>query len=234
MEREKLIPPKKDFANEFHEYFNEVAKSLTGGFFNPLINIVLPSFHQKRFEIWCSEVYKALLELESKKITLEDLSRNLEFISILKESIIIASKNHQVEKLEIIRKCLLNSIESKYTFDTKFIFTKLIDKLSLTQLVVFNIVYLNLDEFRNLNKYREIYNLALSFKVDLKLSKEEFVYILKELETDGLIKASKDIEDDEIVRESESFVTDTQKTHLPYLTVTDFGEKFYNYIENKE
>ena len=230
MEIDKLEPPKKDFADKLHEYFNEMAKTLTGGFFNPLINIVLPSFHQKRFENWCSEVFKALIELESKKITLQDLSNNLEFVSILKESMIIASKNHQIEKLDILRNCILNSIESKYSFDTKFIFTKLIDKLSLSELIVFSILYQNLEKFRNLNKYQEIYELASSLKVDLGLSKDEFVYILKELETNGLIKASKDIEDDEIVRELDAFVSETEKTYLPYITVTSFGERFADYL----
>jgi hypothetical protein len=29
MDKESLIPPKKDFANKIHEYFNESAKSFT-------------------------------------------------------------------------------------------------------------------------------------------------------------------------------------------------------------
>ena len=42
VEQDKIKPPQKDFANHLHEYFNQSAKTITGGFLNPLIDIVIP------------------------------------------------------------------------------------------------------------------------------------------------------------------------------------------------
>ncbi|MHB0756961.1 hypothetical protein [Polaribacter sp. M15] len=67
MNKKDIIPPKKDLSNKVHEYINEVTKTVTGGFINPLVDFVLPSLHQKKFENWCNNVHSAIMELEGKK-----------------------------------------------------------------------------------------------------------------------------------------------------------------------
>lgn len=223
-------PPKKDFANHLHEYFNQIAKTLTGGFLNPLVELILPSFHQKQFENWCFDVYKTILDLENKKITFEQLRNNLEFVSVLKETMIIASKNHEAEKLLILKTGLLNSLNNSISFDNKLIFTKLIDNLSVSHHIVLRILNEYLDSFKNLEKYQDIHRVFVDYVIDSKISKKQLIFILDDLERNRLIKLSRDIEDEEIVKEASRFVSGYGNNDLPFLTVTEFGKDYLNYI----
>lgn len=223
-------PPKKDFANHLHEYFNQTAKTLTGGFVNPLIDLILPSFHQKQFEKWCNDVYNSILDLENEKITLEQLRNNLEFISILKESMIIASKNHEQEKLLILKSGLLNSLKDSISYDNKLIFTRLIDELSVSHHIVLKTLNENNDSFKNLDKYQDIYNLFKEHSSYSIITKRQLVFLLDDLDKNRLIKVSRDIEDDEIVKEASRFVSAYGDNSLPFITVTEFGRDYLDYI----
>lgn len=226
-------PPKKDFATHLHEYFNQAAKTLTGGFLNPLIDIILPSFHQIRFEMWCYDIYETLLKLEDKKITINDLRDNLEFVSILKETIIIASKNHEIEKLQILKTSLLNSLNDSIPYDNKLIFTRLIDTLSVSHHVVLQILSENLDRFKNLKKFQDIHETFLEIAVQSTITKRQLIYLLDDLEKNRLVKVSRDIGDEEIVKEASPFVSGYGNNNLPFLTVTEFGDDYLDYIINK-
>ena len=227
-------PPKKDFANHLHEYFNEIAKTLTGGFLNPLIEVILPSFHQKQFEKWCSDVYRTLIELENEKITLDQLRDNNEFVSILKQTMVIASKNHEIEKLNMLKTALLNSLNTSISFDSKLIFTKMIDRLSVSHHLVLKILNEKIVDFKDLNKYQDIYNTFINFVPNSIISKRQFVYILDELERNRLIKLSKDIEDDKKVKEASGFTEGYGDSNLPFVIVTEFGKDYLNFILDNE
>lgn len=233
MEKESLIPPEKDLVNKTHEYLKEIIKTISIGTLNPLIDYIIPSFHQKQFDKWCQNIYTAIIELENEKITLDSLRDNPEFISILKETLVIASKSHQVEKLEILKNSLFNSIDHISNFDTKVIYTKLLDKLSLTHLIVFIIISNNLEKFRNLDKYQKINECVLSLKPDMTITKSELIYVLTDLELNNLLKVSNDIEDEELVRQHANFTTVEENQNLPYIALTEFGTLFYDYIESK-
>ena len=223
-------PPKKDFANHLHKYFNQTAKTLTGGFVNPLIDVILPSFHQKQFEKWCHDVYNAILDLEDRKITLEQLRDNLEFVSLLKESMIIASKNHEHEKLLILKSGLLNSLKDSVPYDNKLIFTRLIDSLSVSHHIVLKTLNENIDSFKNLDKYQDIHGLFQEYSGNLIITKRQLIFLLDDLDKNRLIKVSRDIEDVEIVKEASRLVTGYGDNNLPFITVTDFGKDYLNYI----
>lgn len=223
-------PPKKDFANHLHEYFNQVAKTLTGGFLNPLVDIILPSFHQKQFELWCEEVYETLLNLENEKITIEDLRNNIEFVSILKETIIIASKNHESEKLALLKSSLLNSINDSISYDEKLIFTRLIDTLSVSHHIVLKVLSENIENFKDLDRYQKIYEVFIEIVNNSSVSKGQFIYLLEDLEKNRLIRVSRDVEDDKIVKEATRFTDGYGDNKLPFMLVTDFGREYLKYI----
>jgi len=229
MEKDSLIPPKKDFANNIHEYINEITKTVSGGFINPLIDIILPSFHQKQFESWCMNVYSSILELDESKISKKDLLNNAEFISLLKENIIIASKNHQIEKLSILKNALIKSIGDDILFDKKIIYTKIIDTLTLQHLYIFKAVKMNLKDFYNTSNYSDIYGI-ISKNSNIKISRSDLIYILNELDKYSLLKVSRDIEEDEIVRQSNLFGDGYENKKLPYINVTEFGNGFFEYV----
>lgn len=223
-------PPKKDFANHLHEYFIQTAKTMTGGFVNPLIDVILPSFHQKQFENWCYDIYEAILDLENKKITLDQLRNNLEFVSILKESMIIASKNHEQEKLLILKSGLLNSLNDLIPYDNKLIFTRLIDNLSISHHIVLKILNENIDSFKSLDKYQDIHNLFMKYVGGSTITKRQMIFLLDDLDKNRLIKVSRDIEDVDFVKEASRFVSGYGDNNLPFIMVTDFGKDYLNYI----
>ena len=230
MDEHKLIPPKKDFGNKTHDYFKELIKIFTGGTLNPLIDYILPSLHQKQYEQWSQNISDAIIELGNQKISLEDLRNNLEFISILKESMIIASKNHQLEKLNMLKSGILNSLNEEISFDSKLIFTRLIDNLSLSHIIVLKIISENLDRFENFKKFEDIFSTLLKFNSSLSFSKHELIFILYELDRNRLIKMSKEIEEEEIVREYSRGLINNGDINLPFMIVTEFGKRFLEYI----
>ena len=235
MDNENLKPPRKDWADNTHEYGRDVAKALTLGLANPLVDFILPSFHQKRFEDWCANVFKALLELSENKISLEDLRQNEEFISLLKESMVIASKTHQEEKHEFLKRALLNQFESPYTFDEKIIYTRLIDSLTLTHIYFLCILSKCADELKNMNRFSDMVERLAKDELADYVPTESYRMLLKDLENSSLIELSESIEYEDKVRQATYLKTKEEDNELPFILITEHGNSFLDYIvvENK-
>lgn len=225
-------PPKKDFLNHTHEYARDFAKVITLGVANPLVDYILPSFHQKKFEEWCLEVFVKIKELEETKISKIKLSENLEFISLLKESMIIASKTHLDEKLNIIKESLLNSIEKDLNFDYKLSFTRLIDSLSLTHLRTLFILNKNISTIELIDNYQEI--LEIINKNDkVILSLDELIIILEDLKSFNLINISLEIIKPEYVyKKFKLILENNDSSSKPYIKITTYASKYIDYIFN--
>lgn len=229
MEKENLLPPREDFANRVHKYFNESAKTITGGFINPLIDFVLPSFHQKRFEKWCENIYHAIIELEEKKLSKSELIDDEEFISLLKECIIIASKTHQLEKHELLKRLLLNHFKTTAPFDEKLIFAKLIDSLTLPHLRVFQLIGKYFNDIKELNEFSKIKEILKADSLANAIPDNSYRMLLHDLENMNLI-ATGDIVFEIQVRQAFSLSVGGENPDLPYITITDFGKDFINYL----
>lgn len=228
MNKEEIKPPKKELPSTIHEYLKGCVKTSTGGFLNPLIDIVLPSFHQKRFEKWCENIYKALMDLEETKLSKIDLSKDEEFISILKECVAIASKTHQQEKHSLLKNVLIKHFDSNLVFDSKIIFTRLIDNLTISHIYLLKLIDKYSEEIKDLRVFTEIEEI---FKLDI-ISKgiphNSFRMLLNDLEKSNLI-ATGEIDFEVIVRQS--FVLSTgEDNSLPNITITDFGKSFIDYV----
>jgi hypothetical protein len=231
MKGEEIKPPKKDLSNHIHEYINDCAKTLTGGFINPLIDLALPSFHQKRFERWCENIYDAIIELEKNKISRENLIADEEFISLLKESVSIASKTHQDEKHQLLKDALLNSFDSNLTFDSKLIFTRLIDSLTISHLYFLKLVDKYANEIKEIKVFTEIIEILKNDSLAEIIPDNSYRMIINDLEKFNLI-AIGEIEFETIVRQSGGLSYGGEDKNLPYLTITDFGRDFIEYIVN--
>lgn len=229
MKENNLIPPKKDFANKFHEYFNESAKTITGGFINPLIDFVLPSLHQKKIEEWCENVYHAIIELNEKKLTKEDLAENEEFISLLKECIIIASKTHQIEKHELLKRVVLNHFESPVPFDAKLLFARLLDSLTLSHLTLFRLIDRYFNEIKEIKDFSKIEKIFESDPLSNAIPDNSYRMLLHDLENMNLI-ATGDIVFEVRVRQAFGLSAGGENPKLPYITVTKFGKDFIEYL----
>jgi hypothetical protein len=234
MDLEKIIPPKKDSVDEIHEYLKDLVKKATGGFVNPLINFILPSFHQKRFEIWCTEVYKVIIELEENKLSISNLNENYEFVSLLKECILIASRNHQEEKLNALKGILINSINSEISFDVMMICTKFIDSLTVSHILILKKIKENISEVEWLLDFNEIIKKLNLIQIDLNFDYSIIKVLINDLHKLGLIVISNKIElDKDVVRNTIGLALLGENKSLPYIVITDLGISFMEYIRNK-
>ncbi len=232
MDKENLKPPKKDTVNKIHEYINEYTKTLTGGLINPLVDYILPSFHQKLFEKWCEDVYQAIIELEEEKISKKVLLNDVEFISLLKESVVIASKTHQKEKHEILKRALINHFDNITTFDSKIMFTRLIDTLTLSHLSLLSLLNKYSEGIGNINEFSKIIEL---FKEDILMKTiptNSHRMLLHDLESLNLIAIGA-MKFEVLVRQPFGLSAGGENTDLPYILVTNFGKEFIEYIMNE-
>lgn len=232
MNKKNIIPPKKDLSNKVHEFINELTKTATGGFINPLVDFVLPSLHQKRFENWCNSIYFAIVELEEKKISKEEIISNEEFISLLKESVSLASKTHQEEKHQLLKNALINNFESNFTFDTKLIFTRLIGDLTISHLFFLKLIERNLEKIKDKKLFSEIINILKKDSLSTKIPNNSYRIILNDLEKFNLISTG-DISFENVVRKQLLLSTGREDLNLPYIKITDFGKEFIEYIKNE-
>tara|TARA_R110002051_G_C8629631_1_gene484578 strand:- start:191 stop:889 length:699 start_codon:yes stop_codon:yes gene_type:complete len=232
MNKKDIIPPKKDLSNKVHEYINEVTKTVTGGFINPLVDFVLPSLHQKRFENWCNNIHSAIIELEEKKISGEDIISNEEFISLLKESVSLASKTHQEEKHQLLKNALINNFESNFTFDSKLIFTRLIGDLTITHLYFLKLIDKYSEKIKDIKLFSEIKNILKRDSLSAIIPNNSYRIILNDLEKFNLI-ATGDITFETVVRKPILISSGKENFNLPYITITDFGKEFIEYIKNE-
>lgn len=232
MVKKDIEPPKKDLSNKVHEYINDYAKTFTGGFINPLIDFVLPSFHQKRFERWCDNIYYAILELEKNKISKEKLIADEEFISLLKESVSIASKTHQDEKHQLLKNALLNNFDSPLTFDTKLIFTRLIESLTISHMFFLKLIDKYADEIKDIKIFTEIKAILKKDSLSDIIPDNSYRMIIRDLEKLNLIETG-DVEFETIVRKPFGLSAGGEDKNLPYIAITNFGKDFIEYIINE-
>jgi hypothetical protein len=232
MNKKDITPPKKDISNKVHEYINEVTKTVTGGFINPLIDFVLPSLHQKKFENWCNNIHSAIIELEEKKISRKSLISDEEFISLLKESVSLASKTHQEEKHQLLRNALINNFESNLAFDSKLIFTRLIGDLTVTHLYFLKLIDKYSEKIKDIKLFSEIKNVLKKDSLSTIIPNSSYRTILSDLEKYNLI-AIGDIKFENTVREAILLSAGREDSNLPYIRVTDLGKEFIEYIKKE-
>ena len=145
---------------------------------------------------------------------------------------LIASKNHQQEKHEILKRILFNYYETHINFDSKILYARLVDSLTVSHIVLLKLLNEELIKIQNLKQFEKIKAILLSNKnLTCKLPDNSFYILIYDLHNLGLIKISRDIEFKEIVRESGRLLINDGDINLPYLTITKMGYEFIEYLK---
>lgn len=229
MNKENLSPPQKETVTKIHEYINQSVKTLSGGLVNPLIDYILPSFHQKRFEKWCIAVKNALIELEENKLTKKSILDDLEFITLLKESMLVASKTHHQEKHDLLKNILVNHFMLEIEFDNKLLFTKTVDYMTLSHFYLLNLIQKYFIEIKELDEFENIKNVFKKDSLYLKIPHNSYRMLLNDLVKWNLISLG-DVEFKEDVRKAGLMSYGGEDKSLPYICLTDFGRDFLDYL----
>ena len=214
---------------------------IAGGTVAEIFNSLVISPIEKRRKEWMQEVVNALKELEERRTGIvQELASNEEFVSLLISSSINAFKTHISAKHKKLKNGLINSISNGLTYDINQVFINFIDELTITHLTLLSLINEYEDQIINLNEYQQIYDILssqVSKKVQVLKQMEitTFRFLLKDLESKGLLFISDDISEIENkVSESSFLLTeDSGNSQLPFVRLTDFGSSFLTFIEEK-
>lgn len=231
MEKNTIKPPKKTNLTRTNETLKGLLKAVTPGATSLLIDLIVPSIHEKRLDNWRNSVYDALIELSEKNgFSIYELRKNPEFITILKQCLMIASRNHQEEKLHLIKNAILKSINSSIDTDYKLIFNRLLDELTVTHIRILKKSLDNSSIIGEIKKYEDYYKMIVKDDKSLELDRQQFLFFITELTTRNLLIISTDVEKFSIVSEDEVITTRSKKKNLPNILITDLAKEFLNYI----
>jgi hypothetical protein len=103
-----------------------------------LFNAVVAPPLERRRNRWLNELADRLYALEcEKRLKLDELEKNEEFISAVMNATTAALRNHQCEKLAALRNAVLNSALGKYPGEAKgTMFLALVDQFTVWHLLI--------------------------------------------------------------------------------------------------
>ena len=143
----RLDPPKSTVNEQAIESARGMVKAAIGLMFpgGSLFGVILDLLYRRpieaRTEKWMTSVADAIQQLQESaaKLTPEKLSENEEFITLLHKATDVALKTHEEEKLKLLRNAIVNSATTALELDKKALFIRLIDELSINQILVLNL-----------------------------------------------------------------------------------------------
>lgn len=209
-----------------------------GGSVVEIFNAVITPPIEKRRQKWMQEVVALLKSLESKQSgSVDSLSNDEEFLSLLLSTSMNAYKTHLEEKHRMFKNILQKSIANEQLlFDIKQIFVNFVDELSISHIRILKFISENVEDIKIYNEFVEIYNVWKSNKFfSMNIDLITFRYMLKDLESKGLIIISSDMQEiANQVYESSNLVVDEKKDNgLPFISVSKLGYSFLSYVENE-
>jgi hypothetical protein len=209
-----------------------------------LVQTIFTPSYEKKLANWRGIMSDIVLELYNRKqVTMEDLQTNDEFVSIAQQSATIALKTHKDEKLNRLKRAILNSWDSAIEFDIKQIFMGFIDDLSETHIIVLDYLYEFAHLIVKMKSLQKLYN-ALSNgslfpnapTVSL-VDASYFRYILTDLKNKNLILLSDEfnltIKDDVSQPTYRSVSNETENIARPFLKISPMGRQFIRFISDK-
>jgi hypothetical protein len=225
-------PPRKDTITEIHENIGEFLKACSGPA-SPLVNLIWPSFHQKKVEQWRNEVHNKLEDLSKRydPFSIENLQQSPEFTSVLIQSIQIAARNFQDEKLNFLKNAILNTPISELSTDLKLTFLNFLDELSVSHTQLLAILNEKINDIQVLPSLLEVYQ-YLNDNYNIDWTKHEFKMFILGLQTRGLIRISDDINDfpGEVTTLSSLIIDSEEASTEKFITVLETGQKFLKFI----
>jgi hypothetical protein len=197
MEIKKIEEPKLSASDYLHKGIKALIGSLpgVGSIAAEVFATVFEAPIAKRRSQWINLIAESLIQLEKKVdgLNIEDLSRNEMFITTALQATQISLRNHQREKIEMLRNAVLNSaLPNAPEDDVQLMFLNLIDILTLTHITALSVLD-NPDKW--IAKYGLKYDLKTrpdtiieSIFSDFKQKREYYELIASELFSKGLIK----------------------------------------------
>lgn len=226
---DKYQPPVADSGDTAH-LVKKAALSFVPGAPDLFEYFVKPPL-QKRLEKWQEVIAAGLRYLEDNQgVKLETLQNNELFITIVAQATSVAVRNHQREKLDMLRNAIMSSaLNPRMDDDLQLIFIRFIEELTPFHLHLLRFFVSHNDDLKSLTSYPSIYQLVSNTVTDL-ISKDQFKMFLGDLNTRGLIWISQDIEDFEDVYHADAILAESTNDDLPRLIVTDIAKMFIAFI----
>jgi len=214
---------------------------IVGGTAAEIFNSIVLSPIDKRRNEWMQEVVNALQKLEESRTGIvQELANNEEFVTLLISASINAFKTHISEKHKKLRNGLINSLSNGFTYDINQVFITFIDELTITHLKLLSLINECEGQIINLNKYQQIYDFLIqndsgNDQVIEQMEITTFRFLLKDLESKGLLFISDDISEIENQVSENSFLIteESGSDQLPFVRVSNFGNSFLTFIEDE-
>lgn len=201
--------------------------------------LVQPTYEKRKDEWLNILMYDLVRRQENGLISLEELSKNEEFVTIVTKATLLAQQNHQNEKIEAFKNIVLNSTEwlskGEAIFDWSHKFLMIVDQISPLHILLLktfqNPAKTARDQNVNFDEIVSASNKEVFFKFfpDLKDRSALANQCWKELHSFGFVAL-------------DNFTKSEGGESMPYLhnhgkllpQTTDFGNKFLNMIEYSE
>ena len=226
--QEKFSPPKRSTGDTAYL----VVKASLSPFFGAtelLERFISPPL-QRRTEKWMEDIAEALRALEQNiGIKIEALQNNDLFITVVTQATRVAIGNHQREKLEALKNVIVNSASSHENEDIQIIFIRFIDELTPSHLFLLKFFIDEEERLGKIKSYAEVFDMVVSGKINIA-SKDDLRMLVGDLSTRGVLRVSRDIEDDENIYQAGPLLLESTNDNLPRIIISDVAQKFIRFI----
>lgn len=183
----------------------------------------------RRQEYWMVQVSEAINALQKTSgLTVDELMKNEAFTSFLLQATPVALRNHQKEKITILKNALTSVGNPKFSDeDLAFQFLRYIDELTVSHLTILRIIANRADAFKEVKSMQQAFEqLILEDQTDISpLVARTY---LRDLDSRGLVNAI-DLEDLPDFESKAVYIAAEQTDRHP-LQLTELGEKFLSFI----
>lgn len=224
--------PKTSFGDKTHATIRGLLSAIpyAGGVAAELFSTLVGPPLERRRQKWMNEVADGLRKLEKKQsIKLEDLQSNETFITILMQASQAAMRSHQKEKIEALRNAVLNTaLGINISQDFQILFTRYIDELTPSHLLVLNFFANYESELSNAKSYEYLFE-EFTTKKAVNITRDEFKPLCQDLIARVLLRVSESIEDFEGLSKPD-VVWANSPGEGPKLMVTDMGKELLQFV----
>jgi len=228
---DRLAPPTPSTGDTAHLVASGIL-SLVPGAPELFRRIVTPPL-EKRHNAWMQDVANAIEKLESNRgLSLEELTNNEAFASIVLQATYVAIRNHHEEKRRALASSIYNAgaaidIET----DLQLTFVRYIDELSPSHIVLLRAINDRYSEIAPLKSYENLYQL-LRTNLTNSPTHDVFKMMCLELQGRGLIRISQDIEEFSGIYEASALLLEQTRDDLPRVIISEVGQQFLKFISS--
>lgn len=226
--QEKFSPPKHSTGDTAYLVVKAILSPIAGA--TELLERLISPPYQRRTDEWMKVIAEVLRNLEQNKgIKMEELQNNDLFITVVTQASRIAIGNHQREKLESLKNAIISSASLHEKEDIQLVFIRYVDELTPSHLYLLRLFINEEERLGKIKSYREALEMVADANIDIA-SKDDLRMLVGDLSTRGLIRVSRDIEDDEDIYHANSILTEDTNDDLPRIIVSEVARKFIRFI----